>query len=57
VDRPCTALRSLADETQIVIVTTNRGTIRIAGTVYGITMGDDGASQTISLRGEEAVSP
>jgi chromosome segregation protein len=56
VQRFCAALRTLAGETQIVIVTHNRATIQIAGTVYGITMGDDGASQTISLRVEDALA-
>lgn len=50
VDRFCTALASLAERTQVVIVTHNRNTIQAAGTVYGISMGDDGASQVISLR-------
>ncbi len=45
-----TALRELADRTQIIIVTHNRGTIEAAGTVYGISMGADGASQMISMR-------
>jgi chromosome segregation protein len=52
VDRFCTALRDLAEHTQVVIITHNRNTIQTAGTVYGVTMGDDGASQTVSLRVE-----
>ncbi len=54
VDRFCVALTSLAERTQVVIVTHNRNTIQAAGTVYGISMGDDGASQVISLRVEAA---
>jgi chromosome segregation protein len=54
VDRFCAALRELATTTQVVIVTHNRGTIQAAGTVYGISMGDDGASQVISLQVESA---
>lgn len=50
VDRFCAALRDLAAVTQVVIVTHNRNTIQAAGTVYGISMADDGASQVISLR-------
>jgi chromosome segregation protein len=50
VDRFCAALRDLAEVTQVVIVTHNRNTIQAAGTVYGISMADDGASQVISLR-------
>ncbi len=54
VDRFCAALEALSATTQVVIITHNRGTIQRAGVVYGITMGDDGASQVISLRVEEA---
>lgn len=44
------ALESLAERTQIVIITHNRGTIQAADTVYGVTMEEDGASQVISLQ-------
>jgi chromosome segregation protein len=44
------ALQALAEETQVVIITHNRGTIQVADTVYGVTMQEDGASQVISLR-------
>jgi chromosome segregation protein len=43
-------LRKLARETQAIVITHNRGTVEIADTLYGITMGDDGISQTLSLR-------
>lgn len=43
-------LRKLANETQAIVVTHNRGTVEIADTLYGITMGGDGVSQTLSLR-------
>ena len=43
-------LRKLADETQAIVITHNRGTVEIADTLYGITMGGDGVSQTLSLR-------
>ncbi len=55
VGRFCAALQRLAERCQVIIVTHNRGTIQTAGTVYGITMGDDGASQVISLQVETAV--
>lgn len=43
-------LRTLADETQAIVVTHNRGTVEIADTLYGVTMGGDGVSQVLSLR-------
>lgn len=43
-------LRTLATETQAIVITHNRGTVEIADTLYGITMGGDGVSQTLSLR-------
>ncbi|HEV2067327.1 MAG TPA: AAA family ATPase, partial [Thermomicrobiales bacterium] len=43
-------LRTLADETQAIVITHNRGTVEIADTLYGITMGSDGVSQVLSLR-------
>ena len=43
-------LRTLASETQAIVITHNRGTVEIADTLYGITMGGDGVSQVLSLR-------
>lgn len=43
-------LRALARETQAIVITHNRGTVEIADTLYGVTMGDDGVSQVLSLR-------
>ncbi|MCO5216782.1 MAG: chromosome segregation protein SMC [Thermomicrobiales bacterium] len=43
-------LRTLADQTQAIVITHNRGTVESADTLYGITMGGDGVSQTLSLR-------
>ncbi|TMC50378.1 MAG: hypothetical protein E6J26_09910 [Chloroflexi bacterium] len=43
-------LQELAERTQFIVITHNRGTIEAAGTVYGISMGADGASQTLSLK-------
>jgi chromosome segregation protein len=48
------ALRTLATETQFIVITHNRTTMESADAVYGITMSDDGVSQAISLRLEEA---
>jgi chromosome segregation protein len=43
-------LRTLAHQTQAIVITHNRGTVEIADTLYGITMGGDGVSQMLSLR-------
>ncbi len=48
------ALRSLAEQTQFIVITHNRGTIEAADALYGVTVGDDSASRVISLRLEEA---
>jgi chromosome segregation protein len=48
------ALKNLAQRTQFVVITHNRGTMEIASTLYGVSMGEDGASRLISLRLEEA---
>jgi chromosome segregation protein len=48
------ALRSLADQTQFIVITHNRGTIETADALYGVTVGDDAVSHVISLRLEEA---
>jgi chromosome segregation protein len=49
------ALQRLTGQTQFILITHNRGTIEAADTLYGVTMGDDGASKMISLRVEEYV--
>jgi chromosome segregation protein len=43
-------LRTLAAQTQFIVITHNRTTIESANAVYGITMSEDGVSQAISLR-------
>jgi chromosome segregation protein len=48
------ALRELAERTQFVVITHNRGTIEIADALYGVTVGDDPVSRVISLRLDEA---
>ncbi|MDW8318581.1 MAG: chromosome segregation protein SMC [Anaerolineae bacterium] len=53
VSRFCAALREAAERTQFIVITHNRGTIEAADTIYGISMGSDGASQALSLRLEE----
>lgn len=41
---------SLADRTQFVVVTHNRATMNKANVLYGVTMGEDGASQLLSVK-------
>lgn len=54
VGRFTAALRELAEMTQFVVITHNRGTIEIADALYGVTVGDDSVSRVISLRLDEA---
>ncbi len=42
-------LRELGRQTQFIIITHNRGTVESADTIYGVSMGDDGVSQVLSL--------
>jgi chromosome segregation protein len=48
-----TMLRELSRETQFIIITHNRGTVEAADTIYGVSMGDDGVSQVLSLSLED----
>ena len=50
VDRLRAALDSLNGQIQFIVITHNRRTLVGANNIYGITMGDDGASRVISLR-------
>jgi chromosome segregation protein len=54
VDRFRSCLESLVENVQVVIITHNRATVQSADTVYGVTMAEDGASRTVSLRVEAA---
>ena len=49
------ALIALGEQTQFLLVTHNRGTIEAADTIYGVSMGEDGASRVLSLRLEELI--
>jgi chromosome segregation protein len=44
------ALRALSRQTQFILITHNRGTIEVADTIYGISMGADNTSQALSLK-------
>ena len=48
------ALRGLAEQTQFIVITHNRGTIEGADALYGVTLGDDAVSRVVSLRLPEA---
>jgi len=50
IERFSSALRSLAEEIQFVVITHNRGTIEAADALYGVTVGDDAVSRVISLK-------
>jgi chromosome segregation protein len=43
-------LRELSETTQFILITHNRNTVQVAEVIYGITMGHDSTSQTISLK-------
>ena len=45
IDRFADALRSLAHQTQFIVITHNRGTIEAADALYGVTVGDDSVSR------------
>jgi chromosome segregation protein len=47
-------LKELAGHTQFIVITHNRQTMREASLLYGVTMGEDGVSQILSLHLEEA---
>jgi chromosome segregation protein len=48
-------LRELSLKTQFIVITHNRGTVQAAKTIYGISMGDDSASQVISIKPEDYI--
>lgn len=45
---------SLAQRTQLILVTHNRETMSRAGVIYGVTMGNDGVSKLLSIKFDEA---
>jgi chromosome segregation protein len=47
-------VRELSKKTQLILITHNRETMRCAGCLYGVTVGEDGASRLLSLKLEEA---
>jgi chromosome segregation protein len=48
-------IASLAQYSQLILITHNRETMSRAGVLYGVTMGADGASKLLSIQFEEAL--
>lgn len=48
-------LKDLSQETQFLIITHNRNTVQVADVIYGVTMGKDSTSQTLSLKLDQVV--
>jgi chromosome segregation protein len=49
-------LHEMAQKTQFIVITHNRGTIEAANTIYGISQADSGVSEVLSLALETAIS-
>ncbi|MFA6551209.1 MAG: AAA family ATPase [Patescibacteria group bacterium] len=49
-------LEELSDKTQFIVITHNRSMMYKAGIIYGVTMGEDGVSQLLSLKVDEATA-
>jgi chromosome segregation protein len=50
------SLGELADATQFIVITHNRVTMEGARAIYGVSMGEDGVSQVLSLKLEQAAA-
>lgn len=48
-------LTELSERTQFIVITHNRGTVQVAESVYGVSMGADSVSQVISIKPEEYI--
>ncbi len=49
-------IESLAEKSQLILITHNRETMSRAGILYGITMGSDGVSKLLSVKFEDALA-
>lgn len=49
-------IESLAEKSQLILITHNRETMSRAGVLYGITMGGDGVSKLLSVKFEDALA-
>jgi chromosome segregation protein len=43
-------IKDLSKKTQIIFITHNRLTMEVSGTIYGITMEEEGVSKIVSVR-------
>lgn len=50
IGRFCEVLQSLAQRTQFIVITHNRGTMEIADALYGVSMGEDSVSRVLSIK-------
>jgi len=50
------SLKELADATQFIVITHNRVTMEGARAIYGVSMGEDGVSQVLSLKLEQVAA-
>ena len=48
-------VESLAQHSQLILITHNRETMSHAGVIYGVTMGQDGVSRLLSIKLDQAV--
>ena len=48
-------VETLAQHSQLILVTHNRETMSHAGVIYGVTIGDDGISRLLSIKLDQAV--
>ena len=48
-------LAELSERTQFIVITHNRGTVQVAESVYGVSMGADSVSQVISIKPEDYI--
>ena len=48
-------LTELSEHTQFIVITHNRGTVQVAESVYGVSMGADSVSQVISIKPEDYI--
>ncbi len=56
-ERLAQILDDLSYKTQFIVVTHNRASMRRAGLLYGVTMGDDGVSKLLSIKLEDVSTP